>query len=1204
MEQIQPGKRTILPEHSWLTSLQTQAETTSIESSVTNMADGSYTIPDFQSEPQLKSIPRESDTSSHTSSAASSTQSASQAPSTIQPQGGQPINNSSPTVRRKGTPRFNSSLRSPTANQSHPRFRFSKSVRRRYKAAVKNVPHPPSIRTFLIDESQATNIPEQPSLTVSSGSQRKARAYPLANQEDSGFNQTTFHSTLDHTLIPTATEPRTAPAQNVPAQAEESTVPAQPTPRQEEQLEQPRPVSSQVSDHSSANLTTTHVTLSSSEGEHNETQLEQPILHPPPREPTQPPLVPQPGTDKDQLMTLEQAFDTKHVSYSNYRTTHNYTADSSRDFNEMEIVRDDPVAQARDAQRHNDSQHLLNLPNLPQGPGMINDQTPLQRNPPAAQPRSAHQPSIRPAQSHQFPRVSNGPPYASRRQAHDIHNQFLDAMHDQSTHYQIHDVTSADLPPSTSSPEFLALQKQLHDLTLRGKEKQHTQPPNSRRSTSASRGTDTTNKVKQQTEAELALQHSAARIDLQAGEIYKQNCNNLASNKNFVNIINDRIDKLVQDVPQQIHAGTISQKHATDNLNQQMKDTNKKLDHLVKLQRKKKASRSSSTSSLSTTTDSDTTSEDEETQHPSKRQKRSSDKRSRSAHPSSTSGTQPRSTMYPNSHLDHPSSNPGVGQASRIHNPLDPFNQYVMPPYPYPDYQGPRTDPLRESFSASLRNYVPLSSTRPDDYVPPMQYHNSAHLPHESIYGDQLTPFRNGPGYNAETKPSTHYHPQARSFEDGTSNASPTWPFKPPKIDPKQTKKDNKNTKLHIKAKNFINAMDFTFQPWTYFQAYDRPGDPRREQILTNIRNNLNDRMTEYYRYTLIRIKQKQWLDPNDPITAALQRLRGIFNHDRQALEQIEHHLDKYRLRHSTYSQKMLKSRGRLEAPRFGNVSFAEHAHSLRTIEKINNSNVKDMRTILQRHLIQMESLNLTEEAMKSALSFILQGHPRNVFDFHHRRSLQSIIDVLCDTFSTAHSHVDVIRNYESMVRKPTDTPRAFALALKMAYSRDEFMSDPIIFQNARDIFLTKKLFENIGPITKIYVRKEYYRKIERSGYANADFVLDEIEANERVYNDWPASKAPPNIHSPSLTQEPVRINNTFCQTDEISPFQTHEDFLQFHTADAPTSSNDIPSLYQEENFEPDPISADIKQFLTEESEALLNKIITDHDHETSPQHF
>ena len=37
----------------------------------------------------------------------------------------------------------------------------------------------------------------------------------------------------------------------------------------------------------------------------------------------------------------------------------------------------------------------------------------------------------------------------------------------------------------------------------------------------------------------------------------------------------------------------------------------------------------------------------------------------------------------------------------------------------------------------------------------------------------------------------------------------------------------------------------------------------------------------------------------------------------------------------------------------------------------------------------------------------------------------------------------------------------------------------------------------------KAKVLKAYYRKLSTNGYASANFVLEEIKANERVYDDW-----------------------------------------------------------------------------------------------------
>ena len=78
-------------------------------------------------------------------------------------------------------------------------------------------------------------------------------------------------------------------------------------------------------------------------------------------------------------------------------------------------------------------------------------------------------------------------------------------------------------------------------------------------------------------------------------------------------------------------------------------------------------------------------------------------------------------------------------------------------------------------------------------------------------------------------------------------------------------------------------------------------------------------------------------MDPNDEIAVALTRLRSIYNNDLQIYEEIDYHLDKYRILQSTTVQKQLKARGRLVAPKFGTVPYAAHAFSLRGIEPIND---------------------------------------------------------------------------------------------------------------------------------------------------------------------------------------------------------------------------------------------------------------------------
>ena len=219
--------------------------------------------------------------------------------------------------------------------------------------------------------------------------------------------------------------------------------------------------------------------------------------------------------------------------------------------------------------------------------------------------------------------------------------------------------------------------------------------------------------------------------------------------------------------------------------------------------------------------------------------------------------------------------------------------------------------------------------------------------------------FRHNRGYRRETRGTTDYSPPVRSMDDIEREEQK---YQAPRINERQTDKDSKSRNLYLRAKAVIDNLTFDFRPFTIFKQYDRPGDPRRRQILLDMQAELKESVDNYHRFTNIKLEQSRWLDPNDEIAVALTRLGSIYNNDKiQIHEEIDYHLDKYRILQSTTVQKQLKARGRLVAQKFGTIPYAAHAFSLRGIEPINDKNSNNLRKILQRHLIQMESLCLTE---------------------------------------------------------------------------------------------------------------------------------------------------------------------------------------------------------------------------------------------------
>ena len=95
------------------------------------------------------------------------------------------------------------------------------------------------------------------------------------------------------------------------------------------------------------------------------------------------------------------------------------------------------------------------------------------------------------------------------------------------------------------------------------------------------------------------------------------------------------------------------------------------------------------------------------------------------------------------------------------HQLEDPFLKYEWPKQTYDNSQT-NEHHNREPFSASQREYQPLSDTRPDDYEEPFQFHRTGYIPNEEKYGHDLDMFRHTKGYRRETRGSTQYSPPVR----------------------------------------------------------------------------------------------------------------------------------------------------------------------------------------------------------------------------------------------------------------------------------------------------------------------------------------------------------------------------------------------------------------------------------------------------------
>lgn len=73
---------------------------------------------------------------------------------------------------------------------------------------------------------------------------------------------------------------------------------------------------------------------------------------------------------------------------------------------------------------------------------------------------------------------------------------------------------------------------------------------------------------------------------------------------------------------------------------------------------------------------------------------------------------------------------------------------------------------------------------------------------------------------------------------------------------------------------------------------------------MLDLQAELKEIMASYNRYTNIKLEQSRWLGPNDEIAIALTRLGSIYNNNLQIYEEIDYHLDKYRILQSTTVQK------------------------------------------------------------------------------------------------------------------------------------------------------------------------------------------------------------------------------------------------------------------------------------------------------------
>ena len=107
-------------------------------------------------------------------------------------------------------------------------------------------------------------------------------------------------------------------------------------------------------------------------------------------------------------------------------------------------------------------------------------------------------------------------------------------------------------------------------------------------------------------------------------------------------------------------------------------------------------------------------------------------------------------------------------------------------------------------------------------------------------------------------------------------------------------------------------------------------------------------------------------------------------------------------------------------------------------------------------------------------------------------------------------SYVNTLKKLETLTRKPREHIHSFYTTLNLEFSKTEFITDPILYESQRDRYNRDKLMQYLGPKTKTEVLEAYYRKLSTNGYSSANFVLEEIKANKRVYDDWIKLLKPP----------------------------------------------------------------------------------------------
>ena len=160
-------------------------------------------------------------------------------------------------------------------------------------------------------------------------------------------------------------------------------------------------------------------------------------------------------------------------------------------------------------------------------------------------------------------------------------------------------------------------------------------------------------------------------------------------------------------------------------------------------------------------------------------------------------------------------------------------------------------------------------------------------------------------------------------------------------------------------------------------------------------------------------------------------------------------------------------------------------------------------------------------------------------------------------------------------------------------------MTDPILYESQRDRYIRDKLMQHLGPKSKTEVLKAYYRKLSTSGYASANFVLEEIKANERVYDDWIKDNTEI-LESTSALEPKIRLLQN--ETEEIP--LTHEQEEHLRKLERMDEAEYHHALDTYQKAEATVLLSELTSFMSEEDAATLASCINMASFPEKNQHF